>query len=324
MKLFILPAARFVCLMMALALAFPVIPTTQAQTSPLCNDIIDIALVLDRSASMDGQKLLDAKDAANSFIDLLNPAAHRTGMISFSNYATIEADLTTNYASVKSAVDSLNAFGNTYIDEAIDTANNYLSWRGSESDKYIILMSDGLPSGNTEGLVRQAADNAKAAGIRFFTVGLGIEVDGILMSEIASAPSMYYHPLNSESLRAVYQHIAANLCCGNGIIETGLMEDCDDGNQVDGDGCNARCEYEYRDIGLRMAEDGIAQTIAVLPSGQTSPLRVAKDGQIYHIALTDIGSQFASAIRIKTRDGIRAIRKLLTGDDFVEPLFFIQ
>jgi cysteine-rich repeat protein len=310
-------AALLAAIMLFLALPFT---TSFSQSSSLCGEAIDIALVLDRSASMDGQKLIDAKDAASSFVGLLNPAHHQVSLVSFSSYANIETDLTTNFASAQSAINGLNAFGNTYIDEAINTAHYYLSWRGGSTMKYIVLMSDGLPSGNTEDLVRAEVTAAKASGIRFFSIGLGLDVDGELMGEIATAPSMYYHPMNSESLRSVYEHIAANLCCGNGALELNLAEDCDDGNINDGDGCNARCEFEYRDVGLRFFDGNETMEIAVLPSGEPSPLRIAKGGQVYHIALANVNSVFASKFRINTINGVMAIRRILNDEDMLEPL----
>jgi cysteine-rich repeat protein len=36
---------------------------------------------------------------------------------------------------------------------------------------------------------------------------------------------------------------ACGATCGNGILDPG--EDCDDGNQVDGDGCDADCSYQF-------------------------------------------------------------------------------
>lgn len=32
--------------------------------------------------------------------------------------------------------------------------------------------------------------------------------------------------------------------CGNGLLELGSNEACDDGNQVSGDGCSFNCEVE--------------------------------------------------------------------------------
>lgn len=33
--------------------------------------------------------------------------------------------------------------------------------------------------------------------------------------------------------------------CGDGIIQVGMGESCEDGNTVNGDGCSAICQLEY-------------------------------------------------------------------------------
>ena len=36
-----------------------------------------------------------------------------------------------------------------------------------------------------------------------------------------------------------------NEFCGDGTVQVGLGEECDDGNNVSNDGCNATCQNEY-------------------------------------------------------------------------------
>lgn len=67
----------------------------------------------------------------------------------------------------------------------------------------------------------------------------------------------------------------------------------------------------YRDIGLRVRDGAQTVSLAAEPSGPiTSPLRIAKNGVIYGIALVDPADAFASKVKIKTSSGIKAIRKI--------------
>jgi len=66
----------------------------------------------------------------------------------------------------------------------------------------------------------------------------------------------------------------------------------------------------YIDIGLRVYDGSQVISIACEPEGTlTSPLRIAKDGIIYGVALVDFSDASASKIRIQTSSGIKALRK---------------
>lgn len=65
------------------------------------------------------------------------------------------------------------------------------------------------------------------------------------------------------------------------------------------------------DIGLRLFDGSQTIKIAIEPTGTlTSPLRIAKNGIVYGIALVDISDPRASKMRVKTSSGIKAIMKI--------------
>ena len=76
---------------------------------------LDVMIIIDRSGSMQGEPLLDAKDAATTFIDSLDVAYDKVGLVSYSNSATLDTQLTTDFQSVKNAIDNLTANGYTNI-----------------------------------------------------------------------------------------------------------------------------------------------------------------------------------------------------------------
>ncbi len=74
----------------------------------------------------------------------------------------------------------------------------------------------------------------------------------------------------------------------------------------------ARSGETPTDIGLRYYDGHNIVKIAAEPKGTlNSPLRIAKNGDIYGIMLVDPDDPCASGIRIKTSSGIKALRKLL-------------
>nr|MBP8302658.1 hypothetical protein [Phycisphaerae bacterium] len=67
---------------------------------------------------------------------------------------------------------------------------------------------------------------------------------------------------------------------------------------------------DYVDIGLRVYDGQDTVRIACEPAGTlTSPLRIAKHGTVYGIALVDPSDSSASAIRVATRSGVKALRR---------------
>lgn len=69
--------------------------------------------------------------------------------------------------------------------------------------------------------------------------------------------------------------------------------------------------HTFIDIGLRLYDGTEIVTIACEPEGTpASPLRIAKNGTIYGIALVDPADSSATTIRIETASGTKALAKL--------------
>ena len=88
---------------------------------------VDIVLAVDRSGSMDGQPLADAKVAVKGFIDQMNMAGgDQAALLAFNDTALVAQPLTSDAAAIKQAVDSLVATGGTDLAEAIRDAQEEL------------------------------------------------------------------------------------------------------------------------------------------------------------------------------------------------------
>ncbi len=169
---------------------------------------VDAMMVIDRSGSMAGQKFSDAQTAAKGFVDRLDPATDQSGLVSFSDNASLDQTLTPQVGLVRAAIDRLAAGGNTNIAEAITLAQAELTSprRRPANQPVMVLLSDGNPTAG--GDPRAAAQAARAAGTRIFTIGLGNDVDPGLMRDLASAPGDYFFAPDSSQLAAIYDQIA--------------------------------------------------------------------------------------------------------------------
>ena len=93
----------------------------------------DIVLILDKSGSMAGIPFENMKNGANTFIDIIDKSTDsnqdgnigsgsRIGIVSFSDVAEINSQLTTSVSDLKSAVNSLNSGGFTNHGDAFEKA----------------------------------------------------------------------------------------------------------------------------------------------------------------------------------------------------------
>ncbi|MEK7118072.1 MAG: vWA domain-containing protein [Patescibacteria group bacterium] len=209
-----------------------------------CETPVDVVLALDRSGSMASdslhppQPLSDAKQAAARFVDRLS-ASDQAAYVSFATTASRPMDqpLTNDVLRLKNAIDrtviGANGIQYTNIGDVISGAIDELeTFRSNENARpFIVLLTDGIPTRpedpndllnkNYPALyARQLADRAKAGGVDIYTIGLGDEVNGDFLVEIATSPEYYYKAVSGADLRAIYQQIATAICKkGPSVIE---------------------------------------------------------------------------------------------------------
>ena len=170
----------------------------------------DIALVIDRSGSMGGDKILAAQDAARAFIGAIDFVDSRVAVVAFNQAAILEQPLTANPVNVEVAIDALVAGGGTNIADGLDAARRELTGprRRSGADSVIILLTDG---GSAEIPAVRAADIAKLEGARIFTIGFGAGANVALLQRLASAPADYYFAPTPGDLTDIYRAIAERI-----------------------------------------------------------------------------------------------------------------
>lgn len=237
----------------------------------------DVMIVFDKSGSMlepeEDPRLPKAKDAAKTFVDLLQ-TDDKVGLVTFGwDVANLLQSLTFDKADVKTAIDgiSTNLLELTCITCGINTGQAELDANGRADHVHaIVLLSDGVPTGSdSEADAIAAAGLSKAAGTSIFTIGIG-DADEDLLKDIASKDE-YYKSGTADDLEAIYEEIAGEIClipdprCGDGNLDDG--EQCDDGNNDDGDGCSAQCMIEDTPNGEIPEFTTIGAAMALLGAG---------------------------------------------------------
>ena len=201
---------------------------------------LEVALVSDTSGSMTGSKIVALKSAATEFVDNLSDP-DEAAAISFASNASLDQELTTDYQAVKDAIDQYTASGTTNMTAGITVGHDELingTAATPGASKVMIVLTDGIV--NNEATAAQAATDAKADGIRIFTIALGNGADeDFLENSIASSPDDAFVAPDGDDLDSIYQAIAQIVTEGEIKIVEGTLRDVfeqlADGVELDGD-----------------------------------------------------------------------------------------
>ena len=126
-----------------------------------------VAVVLDLSTSMRGEKLASAKNAIDQFIASLNGSITLSYVI-FSNEASIVVPLTESKEMISSAVRKSEVISGTNIASGLEAARSSLA--GFSGNKYVILLSDGHDQ--HEELIGGVINRLLQSDVHVYTIGM--------------------------------------------------------------------------------------------------------------------------------------------------------
>jgi len=195
---------------------------------------VNIAIVLDKSGSMTGEKLRKAKDAALASIDRLGP----NDIVSVIAYdqtvdVLVPATKVADRQMLRTAIERLGAGGSTALFAGVSKgAAEVRKFRDRQRVNRIILLSDGQanvgPSSPSD-LGNLGASLIKE-GISVTTLGLGLDYNEDLMTQLArKSDGNHYFIENSadlarqfgyefdDVLSVVAQEVTVRITCGPGI-----------------------------------------------------------------------------------------------------------
>lgn len=203
---------------------------------------IDIALVIDRSSSIDGSELSQIKTEVKSFINTLSPTSTEFSITVFGTTASVIKEFTSKIGELTDTLDSIstttseaNGPGATNWQDALIKAESTLPGR-SNSD-LIIFISDGTPTkyydvnnilsgpGNstdqaTLDAAISIAERIKAGGTTILTLGIGDSLVVENLEKISGAGtsglnfSTYTISTNFNTINSDLSIITATTCSG--------------------------------------------------------------------------------------------------------------
>lgn len=168
---------------------------------------LSIAVVIDRSGSMSGEPLTNAKAAADRLVDSLDDGDAFT-IIAYSSTDEVVTPITRASSDAKArahdAIDKIWAHGNTCISCGIDRGASELARTPIAGGlERMMLISDGQAN---EGVydrdeLAQLAANTAAHGVSISAVGVGLDFDETTMMRLArTGHGNYYFVENTQTL----------------------------------------------------------------------------------------------------------------------------
>ena len=178
-------------------LAAPERPTVGGEA-----ELIRVFLLIDVSASMTGQPLVEAQTAAGEFLSKCDFTTMEVGLISFSSLVALQSGATSNVRRLYAAVNRLEAQGSTNLTDALEMARGQLV--ASDRKRYIVILTDGFPDA-PESAVEQAMA-ARKQGIEIVAIGTG-DADRDYLRRMASSEQANIFARSGELVQA-FGHIA--------------------------------------------------------------------------------------------------------------------
>lgn len=174
---------------------------------------VSIAIVMDRSGSMAGKPLEDAKLAASACVEHMDAGEQRLAVVSYDDTPSLDVAAGTSRDTLIRGIRDVNAGGGTNISGGIGRGIDALS--AEKGTKAIILLTDGQ-DGNTQEEMERAIETARQNRVAIYVVGFG-EVNSDYLGSIAqSTGGRFILAANSTELEDVYltlqKYIVNNYC----------------------------------------------------------------------------------------------------------------
>ena len=169
---------------------------------------LSVVLAIDRSGSMRGRPIRDARQAAADFIKEMREI-DRVGAVSFDDQITIISRLSSDKGPLLKAIAKVTVGKDTALNDAVMESLTLLSpFTGRRA---VVVLTDGKEN-RSKASRKEAIDKARAIGVPVITVGLGAEVDASALKAIASRTGgRSFFAQESSELPSLYRAIAQQL-----------------------------------------------------------------------------------------------------------------
>ncbi len=171
---------------------------------------LHVALVIDRSGSMSGDKIRNAKLASHALIDTLE-ARDRLSIITYSDEASTAALAVTVTSDTRptlhAAIDQIGCTGGTNISAGLEQGREVVAaYRQSGEVGRVVLLSDGQATSGVQDAhgLGQLASQSLEQGVSVTTMGVGLDYDEDVMQAMATAGAGNYYFIKEGTTQQVF------------------------------------------------------------------------------------------------------------------------
>jgi len=171
---------------------------------------LNLSLVLDRSGSMEGEKMVRAREAAMFCVDQMLPT-DRLSVVTFDDRIEVlfPSEPVTNKQSMKDLISRVTARGSTALHEAWVRGGLTVSERMLDQGiNRVVLITDGLANvgiTSTDEIVTQAMGLYKR-GVSTSTIGIGADFnEDLLMPMAQSGGGNAWHVVEPDDMQRIFQ-----------------------------------------------------------------------------------------------------------------------
>jgi Ca-activated chloride channel family protein len=151
---------------------------------------VAIAVVLDTSGSMSGEKIEQAKNAVRQLVERMHPE-DQVALVTYNHIAQVVQPLTSvslTRGELDPMIARIYAAGGTVIPDALELGAAQLTTAPGTHVRRVVLVSDGLDgSGRPVDLVSSTLRTRSAEGLTVSALGIGIDYDERFLTAIADA-----------------------------------------------------------------------------------------------------------------------------------------
>lgn len=254
---------------------------------------LSLAIVIDRSGSMEGTPLANAKAAAQKLVDSLDDSDAFT-VVTYSSDVETVVPMTRASSSTKAAArQAINAIyddGNTCISCGLSQGAAELATSPiTHGIKRMVLISDGQANAGLadRNELAQLATDTSARGVSISTVGVGLDFDELTMARLADVGHGHYYFV--EDTAQLSTMFASELASMTATVAADVRLDVSGANITDVYGysfARGREDVVIPLADMRAGETRKVVVHAVIPEGTTGTFEVAK----LHLDWRDVSS----------------------------------